>query len=238
MQWLQTLRQSFSSQCFIKHMWDKNRRRGGHWKTEAICHGRYSSHFLMAAHLTYAGTSSRKVESNEELHDMKAMMRRTITMFPGDVQEILFQEIESVAFPCRRIAFSCICFSCYCCQPPPRLSFACQIVLPCVSVVWCVVTHLSGRLSLPVNMPMTPTMSHHQFCAVNSVRSTLTILCYRQSMSSDNGSDNHENNKDKHQQDTGHAQDVYRRCPYDVHEGHTSANDQGPVCLVSSGGRL
>ena len=243
MQWLHNLRQSFSSQRFIEHIWEPRRRRGGHWKREATHHGRYSSHFLLAAHLTSAMVSRHsKVECSvgeaARENSMKTKLYSTISMFPEDVAKLLRQEVESIGLPCRRIAFSCICFSCYCCQPPPRLIFACQIVLPYVSVVWCVVTHLSGRLSLLVNMPMTLIMSHHQFCAVNSVQSTLALLCYRQSMSSDNGNDNHENDKDKHQQDNGHGRDVYRRCPYDVHEGCASANDRGPVCLVSFGGRL
>ena len=53
-----------------------------------------------------------------------------------------------------------------------------------------------------------------------------------------NGNDNHENDTDKHQQDSGRAQDVLRRCPYDVHEGRASGKDQGPVGLVSFCGRL
>lgn len=109
MQWLHNLRQSFSIKAFIEHMWERFQKRGGHWKKEASSHGRYSSHFLIAVHLTASQapcntSASSGLKSDDNRASMQALLMHTITMFPPDIQELLKQEMKGVAFPTRRTA--------------------------------------------------------------------------------------------------------------------------------------
>ena len=108
MQWLHKLRQSFSAQCFIEHIWETRKRRGGYWKREAGRHGRYSSHFLLAAHLTSSYTPSHYWDTNSDRErsvtkGTKGLLAYVILMFPPDIQRLLQEELEHVDFPGRRI---------------------------------------------------------------------------------------------------------------------------------------
>ena len=114
MQWLHNLRQSFSSQAFIAHMWEGRKRRGGHWKREATSHGRYSSHFLLAAHLTSACAPSQTWEASSDREvgvrkGMKGLLMRVISHVPPDVQELLQKELEIMVLDLGTWTF-CILF--------------------------------------------------------------------------------------------------------------------------------
>ena len=246
MLWLRNLRQSFSTQAFIANMWERVRRRGAHWKKEASSHGRYSSAFLMVAHLTYPSTSLKFLEvvahrTHNPGDGLKRLFMHALHMFPGDVQDFLAQELQEVGFPTKRIAL-CTNIVSYGCVG--RMYWWCGVwvwlVVRCLCVMslTCQAVVVVSRSTHVSTYQLPSSMLCCQFCLADTVLPTLYKQACAINNDDNNGNDNHENDTDKHQQDNGRGQDVHGRCLYDVHEGCAFRNDQEPVCLVSFGGCL